>query len=95
MAKKPSLGAALSASAKPASAPAETPSTSAKTPGRVGKVQVAGFFSPEVAQQIKVMAAAESKTVQLLLAEALNDLFAKYGKPQLADTTDSRKGRGG
>ncbi len=93
MAKKTSLGADLSASAKPASAPAEAASTSAKTPGRVGKVQLAGFFSPEVAQQLKGMAVAESKTVQLMLAEALNDLFVKYGKPQIADTTDNRKGK--
>lgn len=94
MAKKLSLGAALSASAKPAGAPAETASASPKTPaGRVGKVQVAGFFSPEVAQQLKGMALTESKTVQLLLAEALNDLFGKYGKPPIADATDGRRGK--
>lgn len=101
MAKKPSLGAALSASAKGASAtnppPEKAPRTAvaARTKGRIGKVQIAGFFEPEVAKQLKALALDEETTVQLLVAEALNLLFSDRGKPQIADVTDRRNGREG
>jgi len=37
-----------------------------------------------VAWQLRGLAVDRKTTVQNLLAEALNDLFAKYGKPEVA-----------
>ncbi|WP_235031652.1 ribbon-helix-helix domain-containing protein [Geminicoccus flavidas] len=45
--------------------------------------QVAGHFPAEVAWQLRELAVAERTTVQDLLGEALNDLFQKYGRPEL------------
>lgn len=53
-------------------------------PGREGKSNVTGYFPPEVKKQLRVLAAEHDTTIQNLLAEALNDLFAKNGKPEVA-----------
>lgn len=55
-----------------------------RTPGRVQKRQVAGWFSDDAARQLRVLAAEEDTTLQALLTEALNDLFRKRGKPTIA-----------
>jgi tRNA G26 N,N-dimethylase Trm1 len=39
---------------------------------------------PEVAQQLRIVAAEQNKTQQALLAEGLNALFVKYGKSPIA-----------
>ena len=49
-------------------------------PGREGKSNVTGYFPPEVKKQLRLLAAEHDTTIQNLLAEALNDLFAKNGK---------------
>ena len=54
-------------------------------PGRVGKVSVAGYFAPEVRRQLRRLAADADTTIQALLGEALNDLFAKHGVAEIAD----------
>lgn len=64
--------------------PAQTLSRHGRRPGRV---MIGGHFAPEVQRMIKVMAAEEGTTIQDLMAEALNDLFAKRGKPQIAALT--------
>lgn len=51
---------------------------------RVGTKQVAAHFPEDVAWQLRALAVDRKTTVQSLLGEALNDLFAKYGKPELA-----------
>lgn len=53
-------------------------------PGREGKSNVTGYFPPEVKRQLRLLAAEHDTTIQNLLAEALNDLFAKNGKPEVA-----------
>lgn len=53
-------------------------------PGRAGKSNVTGYFPPEVKRQLRVLAAEQDTTIQNLLAMALNDLFAKHGKPEIA-----------
>ena len=53
-------------------------------PGRAGKVAVTGYFAPEVRRQLKRLAADADSTVQALLGEALNDLFAKHGVAEIA-----------
>lgn len=57
-------------------------------PGRVGKTNVTGYFPKEVKTQLRLLAAEHETTIQALLAEALNDLFAKYGKPEIAPVGD-------
>jgi hypothetical protein len=62
-----------------------------KPPSRSGTKQVAGHFPAEVAWQLRELAVEQRATVQELLGEALNDLFQKYGKPELAPAR--QKGR--
>jgi hypothetical protein len=51
----------------------------------VGKVNVTGYFAPAVKSSFRMIQTAHpEKTIQDLLAEALNDLFAKYNVPQAA-----------
>ena len=50
---------------------------------RIGKSFVGGYFPPEVAKQVKMLAVEQDTTVQSLTGEALNYLFAAYGKPQI------------
>ena len=37
-----------------------------------------------VRDRLKILAIEEGKTLQSLIGEAFNDLFAKYGKPEIA-----------
>lgn len=50
----------------------------ARPKSRVGKKTVAGHFDPAVAWQLRKLALDRETTVQKLLEEALDDLFAKY-----------------
>ena len=66
-------------------------------PGRAKMSNVTGYFPPAVKKQLKIMAAEGETTIQRLLAEALNDLFAKYGKPEIVPVEDKEpwtQGRG-
>lgn len=97
MAKKPNLASALQnasgkASAKDIAPPSEktikpvaVKDTSPTTPpSRQGKKAITGFFDPIVSRQLKQLALDEDKTVQLLLSEALNDLFIKHNHKPIA-----------
>jgi hypothetical protein len=53
-------------------------------PSRNGRVLVGGFFAPEVQTALKVTAAQERTTLQELLTEAINTVFAKRGLPEIA-----------
>lgn len=53
-------------------------------PSRKGKKAIAGHFDPAVSKQLKQLALEQDTTVQALMAEALNDLFEKYGKKAIA-----------
>ena len=46
---------------------------------------VGGHFNPDVLKQIRMIAAAEDTKIHLILAEAFNDLFEKYGYPRIAE----------
>jgi Antitoxin-like ribbon-helix-helix len=54
-------------------------------PSRSGRVLVGGHFAPEVQTALKVIAAEERTTVQALLAEGINTVFAKRRKPEIAE----------
>jgi hypothetical protein len=103
MARKPAdLRAAMQSSAKSALRPGQTtddidtPAAPPKTypenphyrPGRAKMANVTGYFPPAVKKQLRILAAEHETTIQRLLAEALNDLFAKYGKPEIVPVDD-------
>ena len=56
---------------------------------------VTGYFPPAVKKLLRMIAAEEETTIQELMAEALNDLFAKRGKPEIAPRENAGEGRGG
>lgn len=99
MNKRPNLAAVAAAAgstrrrdAEPAPAPAMPEAREQATPRtRVGTKQIAAHFPEDVAWQLRALAVERKTTVQNLMAEALNDLFAKHGKPEVAPL---ERGRG-
>ena len=100
--KSADLRNAMQASAKSAARQAQavvtgSPSAPSKTypenphyrPGRAQKSNVTGYFPPAVKKQLRMLAAEHDTTIQALLAESLNDLFAKYGKPEIVPVVDA------
>lgn len=65
--------------AQPVTAPKAAP------PSRSGRVLIGGHFAPEVQTALKIIAAEERTTIQALLAEAINTVFAKRHKPEIAE----------
>jgi hypothetical protein len=65
-----------------------------KVQTRVATRQIAGHFPEEVSWQLRELAAERRTTVQNLLSEALNDLFRRYGKPELAPTNVNKRRQG-
>jgi len=56
---------------------------------RAGRVNVTGYFDPAVRSSIRMVQAKHPElSVQDILAEALDDLFSKYGVPQCARLRD-------
>lgn len=62
--------------------PANTTTAAAK--GRAGTSPITVHFPKQVRDQLKILAVQNNKTLHGLIAEAYNDLFAKYGKPEIA-----------
>ena len=56
----------------------------AAQPSREGTVAITVHFPEEVRAQLKSLAAKKRTKMKTLLAEAFNDLFARYGKPEIA-----------
>jgi hypothetical protein len=91
MSKMQTLQQALSAStgktAKSASPPVpatgEPPSATGRSPTRVGQVNISAWLNADFKSGLRLVQARKgpSATVQGILAEALNDLFAKYDVP--------------
>lgn len=54
-------------------------------PSREDKKLIAGHFDPKVAKQLKLLAVEDDTTVQALLEEALDLLFAKKGRARITD----------
>jgi hypothetical protein len=86
--KRPGLKAALSLAV--GGRPAEAEAANAELPApsraylRIGRRQIAGWFAPEVAKQLHMIAVEEDTTLQALMAEAFNEVFSKRGKPPIA-----------
>ena len=82
------VGAASPPVARASSPASEATDASGSLPrqaNRVGKVSIAGFFEPSVRRQLRRLALDTDTTAQALLGEALNDLFAKHGLPELVE----------
>lgn len=60
------------------------PVKAALPPSRQGKKAITGHFDPAVSKQLKQIGLEQDKSIQDLLAEALNDLFTKYGRSPIA-----------
>jgi hypothetical protein len=60
------------------------PSTTVSQPGRAGTKPITAHLPAQVRGQLKLLAAERGRTLQDLMSEAFNDLFAKYGKPEIA-----------
>lgn len=52
--------------------------------GRAGTSPITVHFPKQVRDQLKILAVQKGKTLHSLVAEGFNDLFAKYGKPEIA-----------
>ena len=52
---------------------------------RFAKASVTAYFAPAVRRQLRRLAADRDTTLQALLGEAVNDLFAKHGLPELVE----------
>ena len=65
--------------------PVEDKKTYDKMPlSRRGKRHISGYFEPEVLRQVKILCAEEDKTINQVLADALNSLFVNKGKAPIA-----------
>ena len=63
---------------------AEAP-TAAPAKARVGKTMVAGYFSPEMARAVKLLAVERGVTVQALIGEALDLVLRQAGKHPMGE----------
>ncbi len=98
MSKRPNLAAVAAAAGSTRRSPDLVTSTATTSPAeaaeraaprtRIGTKQVAAHFPEDVAWQLRALAVDRKTTLQNLLAEALNDLFAKYGKPEIAPANE-------
>ena len=92
MSKKPNLNELLAeagGSARHNSNVIRQPATPANTTasaqqGRAGTSPITVHFPKQVRDQLKILAVQKNKTLHSLVAEGFNDLFAKYGKPEIA-----------
>ena len=60
------------------------PKATAKQPSRPGTKAITGHYPPQVRYQLKLLAAEQGRTMEDMLAEGLNRLFAAYNKPEIA-----------
>jgi hypothetical protein len=76
----------VSGKASPEPDSAEWSATTSKdvAPSRRGKVTIAAYFDPAVRKQLAILAVEEDKSQAALMADALNMLFERYGKPPIA-----------
>jgi hypothetical protein len=55
-----------------------------QSPSRGGTAPITVHFPKNVRDQLKILAIEQGSTLHNIAAEAYNDLFAKYGKPEIA-----------
>jgi hypothetical protein len=97
MKKAEALASALRSSGATVASPVHEPSppppaarapalerAGAAQPSRVGTKAITVHFPEEVRRQLKTLAAEEGRNIEDMVAEALNLLFARYRKAELA-----------
>lgn len=98
MSRKPSF-ANLRSAATPVPAPVSAPvalsdlpagTSAAAVPGarpesRVGRKQIAGFFTPEMSFAMHMLARRQGRSLQALMAEAFNDVLRKHGESPIGE----------
>lgn len=101
MSKRPSIadamreaGGSTRAATAPTALPAAVapqaepqPKAAAKQPSRAGTKAITGHYPPQVRYQLKLLAAEQGRTMEDMLAEGLNRLFAAYNKPEIASAS--------
>lgn len=93
MSRKPSFANLRTASpapalaAKPSQTPSEAPTAAASTraESRVGRKQIAGFFTPEMSFAMHMLARRQGRSLQALMAEAFNDVLRKHGESPIGE----------
>lgn len=87
MAKRPtadSLVKAMRQSARTSSRVIDRPvEAGAVSRGRANKHNITGYYALDAKTQFRTICAEKNVSSQQLLGEALNDLFAKYGRPEV------------
>jgi hypothetical protein len=83
-----SKGAPEPAAVRPTGSEPQTAAPQART--RQGTRTVSAHFKPEVAQALRLLAAEQDREHQDMIAEALNMLFERYGKPTRAEVKSKR-----
>ena len=69
-------------SARPAASQTTAKATASYTaPSRTGKTNLTAYLSPDYKRNMRLIQAKTGRSLQTLIAEALNDLFAKYDVP--------------
>ncbi len=65
----------------------KAPETAVVAPAkaRIGKTMVAGYFSPEMARAVKLLAVERGVTVQALIGEALDLVLRQAGKHPMGE----------
>ena len=90
LSEEPPAGAEIAVPDKPAN----TPATKPRSNGRDGQKNISGWFPLAVSYELEELRLERTKalgrkvTLQDLQAEAFNDLFKKYGRPELAPTRE-------
>jgi hypothetical protein len=59
-----------------------------KAPSREGKTNLTAYLSPDYKASLRLIQSKENRSLQSLMAEALNDLFAKYDVPVVSGGGD-------
>lgn len=70
----------------PATETDAAPARRTAQPSRAGTKAITGHYPPAVRYQLKLLAAEQGRTMEDMLAEGLNLLFAAYNKPEIAPT---------
>ncbi len=80
--------------AAPVTVANQTTASKGVPPSRVGRVLIGGHFAPEVQTALKIVAAEERTSIQALLTEGINAVFAKRHKAQIASLSAQPSGQG-
>jgi len=58
---------------------------SARPESRVGRKQIAGFFTPDMSFAMHMLARRQGRSLQSLMAEAFNDVLRKHGESPIGE----------